>query len=241
MAKSTNFVLPQQIINASARFNYATLLSVVTAVPTAPGTNLTPGARTFTAAGGTAVAGSGGPGGATAATWTCTAYGAAGAAMVSGDVVMTSFGAYTATPTASGNAAAVESGQSNATWALNVGMLALLYTASSDQGRVLSLEGISSESSTARVVSIYRQIAAGQPLDFLLSASIPALAGTQGISSNPPVDFLASNLAPGLPIDSNGKRIIPLGAGAKLYAFVPTVSASAFIRVNAAIEDYAAP
>ena len=239
MAKSKNFWMPQQVINASCGFNFSHFLNVVAVVPTAIGSNLTPGARTFTAAGGTAVTG-GGPGGATTATWTMQAYGGAGAAQVSGVPIITSPGAYTATPTSSANAATVDSGSSNATWALTVGFLELLYTASTDGGRVVSLEATSTEPTTARVVSIYRQNAVGQPFDLILSASIPSLSGTTGTSTSPPVDMLQVALAPGLIEDSVGNRIIALHPGAKLFAFVPSVSASAAMRVNATIEDWAA-
>lgn len=230
MAKSEALNQTQNIKNVSVGFNYSDVLNVIAVAPTAVGTNLTPGTRTFTAAGGTAVTD-----GAGAATWTCTAVGGAGAARLAGVPVITQKGEYTATPTASANAAVVDSGTSDATWAVTVGSIKELYTAGANDAIIKSIN-VASTDSSARVVSIWRQNATGQPLDLIVAGTVAIAAGSNG--STAVQDLLATALIPGATVDALGKRVLPLQAGAKLFASVPGVTASCFIRVNATAEEF---
>lgn len=230
MAKSEALNQTQNIKSASVGFNYSDVLNVIAVAPTANGTNLTPGTRTFTAAGGTTVSG-----GAGAATWTCTASGGAGAARLNGIPVITQKGEYTATPTVSANAAAVDSGTSDATWAVTVGSLKEIYTAGTNDAIVKAIN-VTSTDTAARVVSIWRQCATGQPLDLVVAGTVAIAAGSSGSAAVQ--DLLSAALIPGAAIDAAGKRVIPLQAGAKLFASVPAVTASCFIRVNLMAEEF---
>lgn len=230
MAKSEALNQTQLIKNTSVGFNYSDVLNVIAAVPTSVGSNLTPGTRTFIAAGGTTVTG-----GAGAASWTCTAVGGAGAAQVSGIPVIVQKGEYTATPTATGNAAAVDVGSSNATWSLIVGSMKELYTAGTNDAVVKSIN-VTSTDSVSRVVSIWQQNSAGAPLDLILAASVIAYSGSNGSTAT--VDLLGAGVLPGAVVDVLSHRVIPLQAGAKLFASVPGVTASCFIRVNLTAEEF---
>lgn len=230
MAKSEALNQTQNIKNVSVGFNYSDVLNVIVVAPTTNGTNLTPGTRTFTAAGGTTVSG-----GAGAATWTCTASGGAGAARLNGVPVITQKGEYTATPTASGNAATVDSGSSDATWAVTVGSIKELYTAGANDALLKSIS-VTSTDTAARVVSIWRQNGTGQPLDLVVAGTVAIAAGSNG--STAAQDLLATALIPGAVVDATGKRVLPLQAGAKLFASVPGVTASCMIRVNATAEEF---
>lgn len=236
MSTSTDLLQTQSLAGGSARFNLALPIKLIQVVPTALGTNLTPGTPTFTASGGTTLTG-----GAGAATWTCLVGGGAGAGRIVGIPVVTNPGEYTATPTVSANAATVSAGASDATWALVTGLLQELYTAGPAGAVLTSINGLSSEPSTARVATLWRQLAAGQPLDFLVAVTIAAAAGTSGASGAVPVDFFGKGNFPGLEIHASGKLVLPAAPGEKFFISVPAVSASAAIRVNCRAEEYAVP
>lgn len=234
MSKSTLLNFTQNLNNVSLQFNSSDIYSAVAIAPTANGSNLTPGTRTFTLAGGTLVSG-----GAGATTFTMTAVGASGAAAVSGPVTITQAGAYTPTngPTASANAATVDSGSTNATFAVTVGIIKTLYTAATNDAVVKAIN-IASTDSAARVVSLWEQDAAGGPINLIGSVSIPASSGSPSSGTAASVDLIGGNLIPSIPYDANGKRVLPLKAGTKLFVSFPGVTASTFISVHAMIEEY---
>lgn len=225
MTKSTNLNFTQRIINASVAFNSADLLSVVMVTPNSNGSNLTTGTRTFTAAAGTVQTGG------SAATWTATVTDS----RVIGVPTITNVGTYLVTPTASANAATVDSGTSNATWNLRVEALKLLYTATSDDAVVKAINAASTDSA-ARVVSLWLSDGVSGQYLLLGASSVAANAGNSGAIAT--VDLLGGTLLPSLPYDSNGKRVVAMKNGWKLYASVPAVTAATAIHVTAFIEEY---
>lgn len=233
MAKSTNLNFTQNLNNVSLQFNSSDPYGAVAVAVTSAGSNLTPGARTFTLAGGTQVSG-----GAGAATVTATAKGGAGAAFVAGPLSITSPGEYTVGngPTASANAATVDSGSSNATFAVTVGIIKELYTASSNDAIVKAIN-VSSTDSAARIMSLWMKDVGSNVLIQIGAINIPANAGV-GSGTTAAIDLLGGTLLPSLPYDSNGKRTVPLKAGTKLLISVPAVTASTYISVTAMIEEY---
>ena len=233
MAKSTNLNFTQNLNNVSLMFNSSDVYSTINVAVTSAGSNLTPGTRTFTLAGGTTVSG-----GVGATTFTMTAVGAAGAAAVAGPPTITQMGAYTVGngPTAAANAATVDSGTTNATFAVTVGIMKTLYTASSNDAVVKAIN-VASTDSAARIMSLWEQDSTGGAYNYIGAINIPLGAGTAS-GTTASIDLLGGSLLPSLPYDTNGKRVLPLKAGTKLFVSVPAVTASTFISVSAIVEEY---
>ena len=224
MAKSTALNFTQNIKNVSTAFFSSDLLMVVAVSTNSNGSNLTTGTRTFTAAAGTLQTGG------SAATWTASVTDS----RVIGAPTITDMGDYLATPTATANAATVDSGSSNATWNLRVEFYKELYTASSNDAIVKSIN-VSSLDSAARVMSVWIVGSDSQPR-LLGAVNIPANSGNNGTAAG--IDLLGGTLLPSLPYDSNGKRIVELKNGEKIAVSVPAVTAGTQIAVTAQIEEY---
>ena len=224
MAKSTDLNFTQNIKNVSTVFFSSDILMVVAVSTNANGSNLTTGTRTFTAAAGTTQTGG------SAATWTATVTDS----RVVGAPTITDMGDYLVTPTATGNAATVDSGSSNATFNLRVEFYKELYTASTDDAVVKSIN-VASLDSAARVMSVWIIGSDGQPR-LLGAVNIPANSGNNGTAAG--IDLLGGTLMPGLPYDANGKRIVELKGGEKLAVSVPAVTAGTQINVTAQVEEY---
>lgn len=233
MAKSQNLNFTQNINNVSLQFNSSDTYQAIQVAVTSAGSNLTPGTRTFTLAGGTTVSG-----GVGAATFTMVAKGAAGAAYVASPVTMVSPGDYTVGngPTAAANAATVDSGTTNATFAVTVGILKTLYTSSTNDAVVKAIN-VSSTDTAARIMTLWEQDPSSGVMNIIGSINIPASAGT-GSGTTASIDLLGGTLLPSLPYDSNGKRVLPLKVGAKLLVSLPAVTASTFLSVSAVVEEY---
>ena len=233
MAKSTSLNFTQSLNNVSLQFNSADLYQAVQVAVTSAGSNLTPGLRTFTLAGGTQVSGGSGAG-----TFTATVAGAAGAGYVSGPITMTSYGQYTVGngPTAAANAATVDSGTTNATFAVTVGIVKTLYTGGANDSIIKAIN-VSSTDTAARIMTLWEQDASSGIMNIIGSINIPLTAGT-GSGTTSSIDLLGGTLLPSLPYDANGKRIFPLKANTKLLVSVPAVTASTYISVHAIAEDY---
>lgn len=233
MAKNTNLNFTQNINNTGVSFQSFDPLLVIQVAVNAAGSNLTPGTRTFTAAGGTLTSGG------AAATWSCTAVGSAGAAIITGIPTIITQGSYTVTPTATANAATVDSGSTNATFGLTVGLYKLLYTASTNDAVVKTIN-ITSNDTVARVVSLWLVPVASVAIPPYLvgSISVPTLSGATTSGTTSSIDLLSGGYMAGLPYDANGKRIFPLKGGYSLYASVPAVTAGTFINILTVIEEY---
>lgn len=224
MPKSTNLNFTQNLANTYVDFCSADVLQVIAVSPNANGSTLTDGARTFTAAAGTLVAG------ATAAQWTANVIGG----RVIGMPVITTRGEYTATPTAVANAATVDSGSTNATFNLRVEFYKELYTAASNDAIVKAIN-VASFDSAARVMSLWIIGADAQPV-LIGAVNIPANSGNNGTAAA--IDLLGGTLLPSLPYDANGKRVLSLKAGQKIAVSVPGVTAGTQINVTAQIEEF---
>jgi hypothetical protein len=225
MTKSTALYFTQNIANPAVAFNSADLLSVVAVSPNSNGSNLTAGARTFTAAAGTVQTGG------EAAEWTADVTDS----RVIGLPVITKPGSYLATPTATSNAATVDSGSSNATWNLRVENIKPLYTAPAD-GAVVKAINVASLDSAARVMSLWIADANNGNQRLIGAVNIPANSGNNGSAAA--IDLLGGTLLPALPYDANGKRVIELKGGQILKVSVPAVTAGTQINVTAQIEEY---
>lgn len=234
MAKSELLNQPQNIRTASVGFNSSDTYGVWNVAPTAAGTNLTTGTRTFTAAAGTVISG-----GSNAATWTMPAISDGSNVFVSGVPAITNRGQYKsgAGPTAVANAATVDSGTSDATFALSVGIVKLLFTAGAEGAVVPAITAVNSDPNNSRTVTLLRQDAGSDELNPILHGVVPANAGIAGDVGS--CDLLAASRAPGAPRDANNKPVLKLSAGAKLYATVPSVTAGTYMRVNITVEDFA--
>lgn len=233
MAKSQNLNFTQNLNNVSLQFNSADTYQAIQVAVTSAGSNLTPGTRTFTLAGGTTVSG-----GVGASTFTATVKGAAGAGYVASPITMVNAGDYTVGngPTASANAATTDSGTTNATFAVTVGVLKTLYTGSTNDAVVKAIN-VSSTDSAARIMTLWEQDVSSGIMNIIGSVNIPLTAGT-GSGTTAAIDLLNGTIFPSLPYDANGKRVLPLKAGTKLLVSVPAVTASTFISVHAMVEEY---
>lgn len=113
--------------------------------------------------------------------------------------------------------------------------LKLLYTASADDAVVKALM-VASADTVARVVQIVIEDAAGNQR-ILGSVSVPANSANAG--NIPAVDLLNATSLPGLPMDQNGKKVLPLEAGFKVKVkSTVTVTAGTSLDFNAVVEEY---
>lgn len=229
MAKSTALNFTQALGNQNITFAPSDLLSVIAAAPNSNGSNLTTGTRTFTTAIGSGTKTTGG----TDATWTATV----SDSRVISIATVTGYGTYLTAPTdVTTNAATVDSGSSNATWTLTVGILKALYTGATNDSVVKAIN-VASFDSAARIMTLWISSGATGGDVFVGSINIPATAGT-GSGTTASIDLLGGSLLPSLPYDANGKRIFPLKAGQVLKASVPGVTAAKLITVQVIAEDY---
>lgn len=112
----------------------------------------------------------------------------------------------------------------------------LLLTAGSE-GSVLKSLIVSSDDTSARLVTFYVSTDSGTTKYWVCSVSIPATAGQTGAIAN--VDILGSSLVLGLPLDQSGKPVYPMAAAARMYVGVQVaVTAGKFVNVMAVAEDY---
>lgn len=112
--------------------------------------------------------------------------------------------------------------------------LKTVYTASADDAVVKSLICVSDDTAAVNL----RVLLTIGGTDYQLgTVNIPIASGTNGTANA--VDVLNSVAMAGLPLDRNGKRVIPLGTGVVLkVAALVTVTAAKTVTVNALIEEY---
>jgi hypothetical protein len=109
-----------------------------------------------------------------------------------------------------------------------------VYTGGTNDSVVKALQVVSDDTS-ARVVNVYVN---NGSTDFLLgSVSVAASSGTNGTAAA--IDLLGGTLMPGLPYDSNGKRVLPLPVNYVLKVSSQTaVTSGKTLTFTALIEDY---
>ena len=111
--------------------------------------------------------------------------------------------------------------------------LKTVYTASADDAVVKGLSATLSEA-VARNVRLWLTIDA---VDYQIAGiPIPASAGDTGAVVA--VDLLNATALSFLPLDRNGKRVLPLGAGVILKASVAATVAADTLTITALIEEY---
>ena len=230
MAKSEALNQTQSIKTQLTVFRPSDLLSIITVSPNSNGSNLTSGLRTFTAAIGSGTLKTGG----TAASWKMDV---SDSRVLGSGFVVVATGDYLTAPTdLSTNAATVDSGSSNATWTLTAGILKNIYTAGANDSVIKSIN-VASLDSAARIMTLYLTDASNTCYSFLAAINIPATAGT-GSGTTASIDLLGGTLIPSLPYDSNGKRVLPMQAGYKLWASVPAVTAAKLIKLQVLAEAF---
>lgn len=236
MPKSTTLNFTQNINNVYANFFAFEKLRVVTVSTNSSGTgtagaNTMPaGLRTFTAAVGSSVLA---PSGANCS-WSATVAQINTDMRVISQPTIINGGDYIIGPSTTPNTPTVDTGLTNAGFNLRLENYKELYTASTNDAIVKSIN-VSSTDTVARTMSLWIVGTDNQPV-LLGAVSIVARSGDSGTTAA--TDLLGGTLIPSLTYDANGKRIIPLKAGQKLAVSVPAVTAGTQINVAAAIEEY---
>jgi hypothetical protein len=112
--------------------------------------------------------------------------------------------------------------------------LKTLYTAAANDAVLKSLAVVSNDT-TAVNLRVFLTIGG---TDYQIgTVNIPIASGTNGTANA--VDVLNSTAMPFLPLDRNGKRILPLLAGTVLkVAALATVTAAKTVTVTAIVEEY---
>lgn len=109
-----------------------------------------------------------------------------------------------------------------------------LYTAGANDAVV---KGLSCVSNDTAAVNLRVLLSIGGTEYQIGTVNIPIAAGTNG-SANA-VDVLNTTAMPFLPLDRNGKRVLPLAAGAILrVAALATITAAKQVTVAAIVEEY---
>lgn len=112
--------------------------------------------------------------------------------------------------------------------------LKTLYTAGANDAVVKCIT-VSSTDTTAVNLALYVN---NLSADFLIGfVNVPITAGFTGAIAA--TDILASAMLPGLPLDQNGKRVLPLAAGYILkVAAKATITTAKQVDVTAVAEEY---
>lgn len=109
-----------------------------------------------------------------------------------------------------------------------------LYTAAADDAIVKSIMVTSNDTSTVNVKVIIND---GSTDRIIGTVAVATLSGTSGSAAA--VDLLSSSLLPGLPLDQNGKRVLPLqGTHVLKVAPLVAVTAAKTVDVVAVVEEY---
>lgn len=113
----------------------------------------------------------------------------------------------------------------------------LLLGTAGAEGSVIKSLIISSSDTASASVQFWISTDAGTT-KYLLGTVV--VAATSGFATATNIDVLGNTLIAGLPIDSAGRPVIELAAGAKIYICVITsaVTANKNVYVTAQVEDY---
>ena len=111
-----------------------------------------------------------------------------------------------------------------------------VYTASANDAIVKGLACVSDDTA-AKAIRIGIDIAGGGTVYQIATVAIPIASGTTG-SANA-IDLLQAAALPFLPVDRNGKRVLPLRAGDILkVSALATLTTAKTITVTAIAEEY---
>jgi len=108
----------------------------------------------------------------------------------------------------------------------------ILYTGGTNDSVVKAIQ-ITSLDTSARGLNLWANVAG----TYYLLGCIPVPAVSGGNTTIAPVDGLSATYMPGLPYDANGKKVLPLQAGATLYANAVATVANT-ITISVFVEDY---
>lgn len=109
-----------------------------------------------------------------------------------------------------------------------------LISAGADDSRITSLVAASDDTSAVNVQILLHD---GTNARLLGTTRVATLSGTDGAA--PSVDLINSTSIPGLPVDANGKRYLPLPAGSKIQvAPLAAITAAKTLSVTALGEHY---
>lgn len=113
--------------------------------------------------------------------------------------------------------------------------LKTVFTAGSNDSVVKSLHAVTTETANARVLNLY--VNNGSTDIYIGSVNVPVNSGFTGAVAS--VDLLSGTLFPGLPYDSQGKRVLPIPAGYVLkVSSQATLASGKAITVTCTAEDY---
>lgn len=111
-----------------------------------------------------------------------------------------------------------------------------LFTAGADDSDVIAIIVASNDTAAMNLELAIKRGGTAYPLT---TVNIPAASGMGAAGATVPVDLLASTMLPGLPVNSAGKRYIPLEAGDTLEVRVlVAVTAAKTVYVSAFGQDY---
>lgn len=129
------------------------------------------------------------------------------------------------------NAQIIAAGGTNA---VQLAYNAVNYACGAEGGVVKSLTAVSSDTAAKNVQVLIND---GTNDRIVGTVPVPALAGFDGTVIA--VDLLNASYCPGLPVDQNGKRVLPLQAGevVKVKA-VAALTAAKTIDVRGVVEEY---
>lgn len=111
----------------------------------------------------------------------------------------------------------------------------LCLTAGAEGSEVKSIT-ISSDDSSARVISFYLSTDSGTTKYLLGSVSVPSNSGLTLVN----VDVLGNVLMVGLPLDQSGKPVMILVAAARIYVGVTTaaITSGRTVHIISQVEDF---
>lgn len=112
--------------------------------------------------------------------------------------------------------------------------LKTLYTAGADDAIVKSIMCTSNDTSTVNMKIVVND---GSTDRIIGTVAVATLSGTSGSAAA--VDLLSASLLPGLPLDQNGKRVLPLqGTHVLKVAPLAAVTAAKTVDIVAVVEEY---
>jgi len=112
--------------------------------------------------------------------------------------------------------------------------LKTLYTAGANDAVVKSIICVSDDTAAVNLRVLINIAGTDYQIG---TVNVPIASGTNGTANA--VDVLNSTALPGLPLDRNGKRILPLVGGAIVkVAALATVTAAKTVTVTAIVEEY---
>lgn len=110
-----------------------------------------------------------------------------------------------------------------------------LYTVGAEDARLLSLTVVSDDTAAVNIQILLGIGGTDYPIG---TVNVPIASGSNGTVNG--IDLINATAIPGLPVDANGKRYLPLEAGVVLKVKpLVAVTAAKTVSIVASLEDYA--